>query len=135
MKNEKKTTRVFLCQKYGKFWSILLEPFIKHKPSNCEECFFTFEDQLVPPIGQFFGQSTNSVTHFLLHTCYSCSSSCCELFVRIGIFIFCFSSFSVSFHTTQKSKGSVLVLCYNICLVTVKWFRKVYIVGDFMNER
>ena len=34
----KKPMRVFLCQKYGNFWSISLELFVKHKPSNCEEC-------------------------------------------------------------------------------------------------
>ena len=31
MKNEKKTTWVFIFQKYGKFWSILLGRFINHK--------------------------------------------------------------------------------------------------------
>ena len=30
-------TRVFIFQKYGKFWSISLELFVEHKPSNCEE--------------------------------------------------------------------------------------------------
>ena len=32
-----KLRQVFFCQKYGKFWSVLLELFVKHKPSNCEE--------------------------------------------------------------------------------------------------
>ena len=91
----------------------------------------------MPPIRQFFWAELLSLyPFFITYMLYSCSSSCCELFVsELGSFIFCFSSFSVSFHTTQKSKGSVLVLvCYNICLVTVKWFRKIYIAGDFMND-
>ena len=33
-------TRVFVFQKYGKFWNILPEFFIKHKPFNCEECLY-----------------------------------------------------------------------------------------------
>ena len=38
MKNEK-TPWVFVSQKkYGKFWSVSLEHFIKHKPLNSEEC-------------------------------------------------------------------------------------------------
>ena len=36
MKNEKNTW-VFIFQKYGKFWSVLLEHFIKHKPLISEE--------------------------------------------------------------------------------------------------
>ena len=35
---KKKTIWVFLCQKYGKFQSVLLELFFEHKPPNCEEC-------------------------------------------------------------------------------------------------
>ena len=40
MKNEKKYTgfRLFVYQKCGKFWSILLGHFIKHKPLISEEC-------------------------------------------------------------------------------------------------
>ena len=39
MKNEKKIhTWVFVFQKYGQFWSILLGHFIKHKPLFSEEC-------------------------------------------------------------------------------------------------
>ena len=37
MKNEKKNMRVFVFQKYGKFWSILLGHFIKHKLLISEE--------------------------------------------------------------------------------------------------
>ena len=33
----KKTTWVFLFQKYGKFWSVSVEFFVEHKPWNCEE--------------------------------------------------------------------------------------------------
>ena len=33
-----KTTWVFIFQKYGKFWSVSLELFVKHKHWNCEEC-------------------------------------------------------------------------------------------------
>ena len=35
---EKKTTWVFVFQKYGKFWSILLGHFIKHKLLISEKC-------------------------------------------------------------------------------------------------
>ena len=35
---QKKTTWVFIFQKYGKFWSVSLEHFIKHKPYISEEC-------------------------------------------------------------------------------------------------
>ena len=38
MKNEKKTTWVFVFQKYGKFWSILWGHFINPKPLISEEC-------------------------------------------------------------------------------------------------
>ena len=38
MKNEK-STWVFIFQKYGKFWSILLGHFIKHKPLISEEWY------------------------------------------------------------------------------------------------
>ena len=38
MKKKQKTTRVFVFQKYGKFCSILMEHFIKHKPLISEEC-------------------------------------------------------------------------------------------------
>ena len=34
----KKTTWVFIYQKYAKFWSVLLELFVKHKPLISEEC-------------------------------------------------------------------------------------------------
>ena len=34
----KKTTWVFLFQKYGKFWSVLRELFFEHKPLISEEC-------------------------------------------------------------------------------------------------
>ena len=34
----KKTTWVFIFQKYGKFWSVLLRHFINHKPLISEEC-------------------------------------------------------------------------------------------------
>ena len=37
MKNEKNSLG-FLIQKYGKFWNVLLEHFIKHKPLISEEC-------------------------------------------------------------------------------------------------
>ena len=37
MKNKQKTTWVFVFQKYGKFWSILLGHFIKHKPLSYED--------------------------------------------------------------------------------------------------
>ena len=33
-----KTTRVFIFQKYGKFWSVSLGHFINHKPLISEEC-------------------------------------------------------------------------------------------------
>ena len=36
MKKEKKPIWVFLFQEYGKFWSISLDIFIKHKPWNCK---------------------------------------------------------------------------------------------------
>ena len=39
---KEKTMWVFLCQQYGKFWSILLELFVQHKPSNCEEWLYIF---------------------------------------------------------------------------------------------
>ena len=46
-----KTTLVFLCQKYGKFWSISVKLFVKHKPSNCEERswkkFFLYSSQFL----------------------------------------------------------------------------------------
>ena len=32
------TTWIFVFQKYGKFWSVLQEHFIKHKPLISEEC-------------------------------------------------------------------------------------------------
>ena len=38
MKNEKKTTLVFLYIKYSKLWSISLEHFVKHKYLISEEC-------------------------------------------------------------------------------------------------
>ena len=34
----KKNTWVFVFQEYGKFWSISVEHFVKHKLWNCEEC-------------------------------------------------------------------------------------------------
>ena len=37
----KKTIWVFLFQKYGKFWSILLDNFIEHKLLISEECWYT----------------------------------------------------------------------------------------------
>ena len=37
MKSEK-TIWVYLFQKYGKFWSVSLDNFIKHKPFISEEC-------------------------------------------------------------------------------------------------
>ena len=39
-RNEKRKEQywVFVCIKYGKFWSILLGHFIKHKPLISEEC-------------------------------------------------------------------------------------------------
>ena len=37
MEKNEKTACVFIFQKYGKFWSILLEHFIKHKPLISEE--------------------------------------------------------------------------------------------------
>ena len=39
---KKKTTWVFVFQKYGKCWSISLGHFIKHKPLISEECKFNF---------------------------------------------------------------------------------------------
>ena len=45
MKN-KKTMWVFIFQKYGKFWSVSLEYFIKHKPLISEEwCKYIFSIQ------------------------------------------------------------------------------------------
>ena len=38
MKNEKKTTWVFLYIKYSKFWSVLLEHFVECKPLISEQC-------------------------------------------------------------------------------------------------
>ena len=38
MKNEKKTTWVFLLYKYSKFWSVFLEFKLEHKPFNLEVC-------------------------------------------------------------------------------------------------
>ena len=108
------------------------------KPKFCFHCvyrFYVFETSWCRPSGNFFGQSYLVCTHFLLHTCYILVVVRVANFLyELGSLFFGFSSFSVSFHTTQKSKGSVLVLCYNICLVTVKWFRKIYIAGDFMND-
>ena len=38
----KNSTWVFVFQKYGKFWSVLLGHFINHKPLIYEECLATF---------------------------------------------------------------------------------------------
>ena len=42
-KKRKKTSWVFVFQKYGKFWSVSLGHFIQHKPLISEECISTNE--------------------------------------------------------------------------------------------
>ena len=47
MKNEKNVLGVFIFQKYDKFWSILLELFVKHKPLISEEwAVFTWQGKI-----------------------------------------------------------------------------------------
>ena len=65
----KKTTWVFLFQKYGKFWSILLEHFTEHKPLISEEwsfiLFFSGLPFLSPTLTlQSMGRRQNSKHYF-----------------------------------------------------------------------
>ena len=50
MKNEKNyiTTWVFLYIKYSKFWSVLLEHFVEHKPLFSEEWVVEDADEDIP---------------------------------------------------------------------------------------
>ena len=50
MKKGKKITWVFVFQKYGKFWSISLEHFIKHKPLISEEWYYSITEKNQTPV-------------------------------------------------------------------------------------
>ena len=61
---KKKTTCVFLFQKYSKFWSILPGHFIKHKPLISDEWIQALPEQTRKPNSGFFFRLPKPIPNF-----------------------------------------------------------------------
>ena len=93
----KKTTWVFLCQMYGKFWSISLELFIEHKPSKYEKSYSCckvlgrFLNKVFPPLW------------YALDTVWPLAHPC----------IFILDAASSTFFQANTSGGNYLISAFN----------------------